>query len=68
MGLSGPDPPIRPYPCVPCVYVVCMFVYVRQAPWMEVQAMMTRQGNDAVGRFIANKARKLTSSYYAFAP
>ena len=26
MGLSGPDPPIRPYPCVPCVYVSCMSV------------------------------------------
>ena len=25
MGLSGPDPPIRPYPCVSCVCVVCMF-------------------------------------------
>ena len=40
-----------------------------QAPWLEVQAMMTRRGNDSVARFIANnKARQLTSSYYAFAP
>ena len=26
MGLPGPDPPIRPYPYVPCVYVLCMSV------------------------------------------
>jgi hypothetical protein len=39
-----------------------------RAPWLEVQATMTKNGRDSVAAFIAQKARQLTASYYAFAP
>ena len=40
-----------------------------RAPWLEVEATMTASGvNDAVGAFIARTVRKLTASYYSFAP
>ena len=39
-----------------------------RAPWLEIQAVMTAGGNDAVGTFIAATVRKLTSPYYAFSP